>query len=139
MSSFENTNTNKNQQENLESSPEDIARSQWQSNARLEAMETILGYRVDARDLHDSQDLTTIFTIDNPDDAIAGLLLIKPVETQTLGVVEGSGLAYADDAYETKPPEVTEDSRYVEVYAHGVYEVYDKHTGELVDISVPEE
>ena len=59
---------------------EQIALSQWQGGALLEAMETVLGYRVDARDLQNRPDLAEIVLIPDPSQAYAGLRMIKAVE-----------------------------------------------------------
>ena len=59
---------------------EQTATAQWRTDQRLEAMETVLGRRIDARDLPDNPDLASVFMISDPDEAYAGLLLVKTLE-----------------------------------------------------------
>ncbi|CAN5387389.1 hypothetical protein BH09PAT4_BH09PAT4_08370 [soil metagenome] len=63
--------------------PEEIeatAKSQWQCGARLEAMETVLGRYINASELPDNPDLASVFMISDPEEAYAGLLVVKTLE-----------------------------------------------------------
>jgi hypothetical protein len=66
--------------------PEEVeatAKSQWQDGARLEAMETVLGHYVNASDLPDNPGLASVFMISDPEEAYAGLLIVKTLEQLT--------------------------------------------------------
>ena len=69
--------------ETIAPTPQEVeaeSRRLWESGARLEAMGTALGRRVDARELQENPDLASVFMLQDANEAYGGLLMVKTIE-----------------------------------------------------------